>query len=81
LNLFHELWPNLLEIPGFINIFIHPIVKIVEKETKKIQYFFNMIDFQIWKKGNELNDFTVKYYKTIGHFTQKESKEVNLNFK
>jgi DNA topoisomerase II len=81
LNLFHEFWPSLLEKSGFIKIFIHPIVKIVHKETKEKQNFFNMIDFQNWKKGIESTDFTIKFYKTIGHFTQMESREVNLDSK
>lgn len=63
-------YPSLLRIPGFLQEFITPIVKVWKgdpKAPKKLQSFFTMPEYEDWKKlpGNE-RGWDHKYYKGLG---------------
>jgi len=74
-----EYWPGLLDIPGFLQQFITPIVKVTK--GKKSQAFFTIPQFENWKEstGNDAKGWTIKYYKGLGTSTSAEAKEYFSN--
>lgn len=74
-NLFHSLWPSLVNAKGFqfMCSMLTPIVKAFKgKETKS---FYSVSDFENWKESNEGRGWHVKYYKGLGTSTDDEAKE------
>jgi DNA topoisomerase II len=71
INLFHELWHQLIEIPGFITYMATPIVK-ASKGSKTLS-FYSQYEYEEWKKTN--TNWKVKYYKGLGTSTRDEAKE------
>ena len=71
INLFHELWHQLIEIPGFITYMATPIVK-ASKGPKTLS-FYSQYEYEEWKKTNP--NWRVKYYKGLGTSTRDEAKE------
>jgi DNA topoisomerase-2 len=71
INMFHELWHQLIEIPGFITYMATPIVK-ASKGTKTLS-FYSQYDYEEWRKENPT--WKVKYYKGLGTSTRDEAKE------
>jgi DNA topoisomerase II len=71
INLFHELWHQLIEIPGFITYMATPIVK-ATKGNKTLS-FFSQYEYDEWRKLN--NNWKIKYYKGLGTSTRDEAKE------
>ena len=73
INLFHELWHELCEIPGFLTYMATPIVKATKgKETKN---FYSQYEYEQWKKTDEARGYKVKYYKGLGTSTRDEAKD------
>ena len=73
INLFHELWHELCEIPGFLTYMATPIVKATKgKETKN---FYTQYEYEQWRKTDESKGWKVKYYKGLGTSTRDEAKE------
>ena len=72
INLFHTLWPSLLEL-GFITSMITPIVK-VSKGKKSIS-FYNLTDYETWSKKKKADKWKIKYYKGLGTSNAQESRE------
>eukprot|EP01038_Epipyxis_sp_PR26KG_P004447 gene4447-6290_t len=95
INLFHHLWPNLLSINGFLSQFITPIVKVKQKNNVlndvNIKSFYSLQEYDLWRssiispsKSNtnnsqELNNYSIKYYKGLGTNTSKEGEEYFSN--
>ncbi len=81
INFIHHFWPTLLDIPGFLQQFITPIVKCSNR--KQIKTFFTLPEYEEWKEstGNDAKGWTTKYYKGLGTSTSAEAKEYfsNLN--
>ena len=71
INMFHELWHQLIEIPGFITYMATPIVK-ASKGSKTLS-FYSQYEYDEWKKDNA--NWRVKYYKGLGTSTRDEAKE------
>ena len=72
-NLFHSLWPSLLEI-GFLSSMLTPIVKV--SKIKNTISFYNEKDYLHWKQeNNEGNGWKIKYYKGLGTSNSNEAKE------
>jgi DNA topoisomerase II len=70
-NLFHELWHELVAIPGFLTYMATPIVKATKgKETKN---FYSQYEYEEWRKENP--SWKVKYYKGLGTSTRDEAKD------
>jgi DNA topoisomerase-2 len=69
----------LLNIPGFLQQFITPIVKV--SKGKKSQAFYNLREYENWMKatGNNGKGYTIKYYKGLGTSTSAEAKEYFSN--
>ena len=71
INLFHELWHQLIQIPGFITYMSTPIVKATK--GSKVLSFYSQYEYEEWKKANM--NWRVKYYKGLGTSTRDEAKE------
>ena len=74
INLFHELWHELMAIPGFLTYMATPIVKATKgKDTKN---FYSQYEYEQWKKTEEAaRGWRVKYYKGLGTSTRDEAKD------
>jgi DNA topoisomerase-2 len=71
INLFHELWHELIQIPGFITYMATPIVK--ASKGKETRNFYSQYEYEQWKKEN--SGWKVKYYKGLGTSTRDEARE------
>ena len=78
-NLFNSLWPSLIKIDGFMNSMLTPIIKATRKDV--VIEFYNLTDYENWKKNNSVNKWNIKYYKGLGTSTEKEAKEYFKNIK
>jgi DNA topoisomerase II len=72
-NLFNTMWPSLIKIDGFMNSMLTPIIKAKKKDV--IHEFYNLTDYENWKKDFNVNKWNIKYYKGLGTSTEKEAKE------
>jgi DNA topoisomerase II len=74
INMFHELWHELIGIPGFITYMATPIVKATKGKVTKV--FYTQYDYEEWRKGEGASGaWKVKYYKGLGTSTRDEAKE------
>jgi len=71
INLFHELWHELIAIPGFLTYMATPIVKAVKGTQVKV--FYSQYEYEQWRKDNAT--WKVKYYKGLGTSTREEAKD------
>jgi DNA topoisomerase-2 len=73
INMFHELWHELIKVPGFITYMATPIVKATKgKQTKS---FYTQYEYEEWRKTSASSSWKVKYYKGLGTSTRDEAKE------
>ncbi len=79
INFIHHFWPSLLDIPGFLQQFITPIVKATKGKQSKT--FFTLPEFESWKEstGNDAKGWNTKYYKGLGTSTSAEAKDYFSN--
>ncbi|KAL3807608.1 hypothetical protein ACHAXA_002546 [Cyclostephanos tholiformis] len=79
INFIHHFWPSLLDVPGFLQQFITPIVKCTK--GKKSETFFTLPEYETWKEstGNDAKGWNIKYYKGLGTSTSSEAKEYFSN--
>jgi DNA topoisomerase II len=73
INLFHELWHDLMTIPGFLTYMATPIVKATKGKTTRT--FYTQYEYDQWKSSNTERGWTVQYYKGLGTSTREEAKE------
>jgi len=73
INLFHELWHELIAIPGFLTYMATPIVKAVKGTT--VKNFYSQYEYEEWRKTDASKGFKVKYYKGLGTSTRDEAKD------
>ena len=73
INMFHELWHELIKVPGFITYMSTPIVKATKGKTTKP--FYTQYEYEEWRKLDESRGWKVKYYKGLGTSTRDEAKE------
>jgi len=79
MNLFHSLWPELLEL-GFLTSMITPIIK-ATKGKKKIS-FYTLTEYSEWReKTKDPQKYNIKYYKGLGTSTAVEAREYFSNIK
>ena len=71
INLFHELWHELMTIPGFITFMATPIVKAIK--GKQTRTFYTQYEYDQWKTSEK--GWNVQYYKGLGTSTREEAKE------
>ena len=73
INLFHELWHELIAIPGFLTYMATPIVKATKgKDTKN---FYTQYEYEEWRKTDDAKGYKVKYYKGLGTSTRDEARD------
>ena len=78
INFLHHFWPSLLQIKGFLQQFITPIVKCIK--GKKELSFYTIPEYQSWREENgEGKGWKIKYYKGLGTSTSAEAKEYFSN--
>ena len=73
INMFHELWHELIKIPGFITYMATPIVKANKGKANKS--FYTQYEYEEWRKTDASKGWKVKYYKGLGTSTRDEAKE------
>jgi len=74
INFIHHFWPSLLNVKGFLQQFITPIVKVTK--GKKYKTFFTLPEYETWKEqNNDAKGWTIKYYKGLGTSTSAEAKD------
>jgi DNA topoisomerase-2 len=73
INMFHELWHELIGVPGFITYMATPIVK--ANKGKLHKSFYTQYEYEEWRKTAGANGWKVKYYKGLGTSTRDEAKE------
>jgi len=73
INMFHELWHELIKTPGFITYMATPIVKATKGNQTKP--FYNQYAYEEWRKTDASKGWKVKYYKGLGTSTRDEAKE------
>jgi len=74
INFIHKFWPELLNIKGFLQQFITPIIKV--SKGKKSRFFFTVPEYETWREENNGGKgWTSKYYKGLGTSTAAEAKE------
>lgn len=80
INFLHHFWPSLLQITGFLQQFITPIVKCIK--GKKEQTFFTIPEYLRWREEHEEGKgWRIKYYKGLGTSTAAEAKEYFSNLR
>ncbi len=75
INLFHELWHELVSIPGFITYMATPIVKATRNAGRDAKVFYSQYEYEQWRKGEGNKGWKVKYYKGLGTSTRDEAKD------
>ncbi|KAA8497819.1 DNA topoisomerase 2 [Porphyridium purpureum] len=77
INFLEHFWPSLLEVPGFLQEFITPIVKCTRGQDQKI--FFTMPEYKTWFEAEmgsgARSRWNIKYYKGLGTSTSSEAKQ------
>jgi DNA topoisomerase-2 len=73
INLFHELWHELIAIPGFLTYMATPIVK--ANKGKESRIFYSQYEYEQWRAGEGSKGWKVKYYKGLGTSTRDEAKD------
>lgn len=80
INMIDYFWPSLIQLNGFIHVFITPMIKV--SNNNSILNFYTFSDFDKWKLvTKDFNKWKIKYYKGLGTSTSQEAKEyfINLN--
>lgn len=73
-NLFHQLWPSLLRLEGFLTSMLTPIIK--ARRRGRVIEFYNGADYDAWRvENNNGKGWEIKYYKGLGTSTSAEAKE------
>lgn len=73
INMFHELWHELIRVPGFITYMATPIVKAAKGKLTKA--FYTQYEYEEWRKTDASRGWKVKYYKGLGTSTRDEAKD------
>ena len=72
INFIHNFWPSLLEVPGFLQQFITPIVKVTK--GKRSRSFFTLPEYEQWFEATGGKGCKIKYYKGLGTSSSAEAK-------
>jgi len=61
INFIHRFWPELLDVKGFLQQFITPIIKV--SKGKRSRFFFTVPEYDGWREeNNDGKGWTSKYY-------------------
>lgn len=73
INFIHYFWPTLMMTNEFIYTLTTPIVAATKGKQKKL--FYNLTDYQNWRKKSSTKGWKIKYYKGLGTSTREDGKE------
>ncbi|KAK1752097.1 DNA topoisomerase 2 [Echria macrotheca] len=79
INFLQVQFPSLLQIPGFFQQFITPVVKVWQgknqKKPQRLKSFFNLTEYEQWKQAhqNELRRWEYKYLKGLGSSSNEDA--------
>jgi DNA topoisomerase-2 len=76
MNMFHSIWPELVQRKGFITSLATPIVKAFKNKDNKT--FYTITEYDDWIKSlseSAKKSWKIKYYKGLGTSTAAEAKE------
>jgi len=79
INLFHSEWASLLKLPGFLSFMNTPILR--AKKGQQTLLFYNEGEYDLWRRDNATQGWTIKYFKGLGTSTSNEFKEYFANKK
>lgn len=89
LHLFQTMWPSLLQVQGFMQQFITPIIRVTFLDSssglkKQPRDFFSLKAFHLWESGLESlvgprAKYRVKYYKGLGTSTSQDARKYFSN--
>ncbi|KAI9274543.1 DNA topoisomerase [Phascolomyces articulosus] len=80
INLLDEMFPSLLDIPGFLLEFITPIIRCRHKRTKEEIPFFTIPEYEAWAvEHNQRNDWEPKYFKGLGTSDRSDARKYFSN--
>ncbi|KAI9500924.1 DNA topoisomerase [Coemansia spiralis] len=84
INMFDSMYPGLLEIDGFLQQFITPVVRVTNTRTKERKDFYTESEFKQWYEAqpNSAKGWIPKYYKGLGTSKEEDAHEYfsKLNF-
>ncbi|KAJ1954422.1 DNA topoisomerase 2, partial [Linderina pennispora] len=78
LNMFDSMYPGLLEVNGFMQQFITPVVRATNNRNKKlIHNFYTEAEYKKWfeSEPNAAKNWTIKYYKGLGTSKEADARE------
>ncbi|KAI7864932.1 DNA topoisomerase [Spinellus fusiger] len=76
INFIDQMFPSLLDIPGFLLEFITPIIRCTHKRNKTKISFFTIPEYEQWAHiHNKNNEWEPKYFKGLGTSDNKDAKE------
>ena len=79
INMFHEIWPSLLAVPGLFCTMSTPLVKATHGASRKL--FYSSQEYEAWKSSSNTSKWKIKYYKGLGTSTGNEWKEYMSNMR
>ena len=80
INLFHCMWPSLVQIDGFLSFMNTPIIRATK--GKEVLRFYNDGEYSTWKQSHSSQKgWTLKYFKGLGTSTSTEFKDYFANKK
>lgn len=77
INFLDYFYPHLIEEEGFLKILVTPVIKATQKDITVS--FANLRAYSTWKEKNDINKWSIKYYKGLGTSTAKEAQEYFKN--
>ncbi|KAJ2909919.1 DNA topoisomerase 2, partial [Coemansia aciculifera] len=68
INMFDSMYPGLLEVDGFLQQFITPVVRVTHRRNNTRKDFYTETEFKQWfeDQGDSAKDWRPKYYKGLG---------------
>lgn len=78
INFFAHFWPSLLEIDGFLQEFVTPIVTC--KKGKETRTFFTMPEYKTWAESEQVGKWETSYLKGLGTSEKEEVMSYFANF-
>ncbi|KAL0098080.1 DNA topoisomerase [Phycomyces blakesleeanus] len=76
INFIDQMFPSLLDIPGFLLEFITPIIRCTHKRTKARKTFFTIPEYENWALENNVNkEWIPKYFKGLGTSDRNDARE------
>ena len=73
INFLYHGWPELLDKNIFVESLLTPVIKATNKSN--VVSFYNIPDYELWRKSHNSKAWNIKYYKGLGTSTAKEAKE------